>query len=112
MGELRYSRPREAVPGADPAVDPRLARARAAQLGRWRATLAAGATRVGWKLGVGDAERDRDELAIGHLTSATVLEPGATYRAGGAGDLRADAEVAFELGRPATPALSRDRPRR
>jgi 2-keto-4-pentenoate hydratase len=82
-----------------PPIDPRLAAALASQLERWRATLAGGAARVGWKLGVGEGERIGDEaVAVGHLTTATVLEPGATYVAGDAGDLRADAEVAFELG--------------
>ncbi len=86
------------MPDPDPAIDPRLAAALAVQLERWRATVDAGATRVGWKLGVGDAERIGNELALGHLTSATLLEPDASYSAAGAGDLRADAEVAFEVG--------------
>ena len=38
-----------------------------------------GAERVGWKLGVGERERIGGELAVGHLTSATRLDPGATY---------------------------------
>ena len=62
-----------------------------------------GAARGGWKLGVGDRERIGDELAVGHLTSATCLDPGAAYHADDAGDLRADAEVAFELGRDVDP---------
>ena len=85
----------------DPAapIDPRLAAALATQLERWRATLAGGAARVGWKLGVGDGERIGDEaVAVGHLTTATVLEPDATYSAAGTSDLRADVEVAFEVG--------------
>jgi hypothetical protein len=40
-----------------PPIDPRLAAALASQLERWRATLAGGAARVGWKLGVGEGER-------------------------------------------------------
>jgi 2-keto-4-pentenoate hydratase len=86
-------------------VDPRLVAALAVQLDAWRAGLRAGAVRVGWKLGVGDAERIGGELAVGHLTSATVLAPGATYSADDTGDLRADVEVAFEIGPdPAGPA--------
>jgi hypothetical protein len=53
--------------------------------------------RVGWKLGIGDRERIGDEIAVGHLTSRTRLEPGATY-ASAEGDLHADAEVAVEIG--------------
>jgi hypothetical protein len=56
-----------------------------------------GARRVGWKVGAGDRERIGGEIAVGHLTSATLLEAGSTYRGGGA-DLHADAEVALELG--------------
>jgi 2-keto-4-pentenoate hydratase len=84
-------------------IDPRLAAALATQFLQWRATLGQGATRIGWKLGVGDRERIGDELAVGHLTSATCLDPGAAYHADDAGDLRADAEVAFELGRDVDP---------
>ena len=75
-------------------IDPRLAAALASQLGHWRATLGQGAARVGWKLGIGDRERIGGELAVGYLTSATCLDPGAAYHGGG--DLHADAEVAFE----------------
>jgi hypothetical protein len=72
-------------------IDPRLAAALRAQL----ATRRGG--RVGWKLGVGDAERIGDTLSVGHLTRATLLEPGGTYETGGA-RLHADAEVAVVVG--------------
>jgi 2-keto-4-pentenoate hydratase len=68
------------------------------QFEEWRATLAAGAGRVGWKLGMGDRERIGDGPVIGHLTSFTQLEPGAVFDARGVDDLRADAEIAVELG--------------
>jgi len=58
---------------------------------------------VGWKLGVGDRERIGDEVAIGHLTSATLLEPRVACHVCGDADLHADAEVAFELGRDLDP---------
>jgi 2-keto-4-pentenoate hydratase len=83
------------------AIDPRLAAALAIQLRQMRATLDQGAAPVGWKLGVGDRERIGDDLAVGHLTSATCLDPGAAYH--GDGCLHADAEVAFELGRDVDP---------
>jgi hypothetical protein len=38
--------------------------------------LQAGATRVGWKLGLGESERIAGQIAVGHLTSATCLEDG------------------------------------
>jgi 2-keto-4-pentenoate hydratase len=69
-----------------------------AQLGRRRAALDRGAERVGWKLGMGDRERIGGEIVIGHLTSATRLEPGSAYRMGDTDSLHADAELALELG--------------
>jgi hypothetical protein len=53
---------------------------------------------VGWKLGRGDAERIGTGPAIGHLTSASEHESGATYRARAAEALHADAEIAVEIG--------------
>jgi 2-keto-4-pentenoate hydratase len=84
-------------------IDPRLAAALTVQFAQWRATLRAGATRVGWKLGIGDAERIGDEVAVGHLTSATTLAPGSLYRDGNAAALHADAEIALELSREVEP---------
>jgi hypothetical protein len=75
------------------AVDPRLVAAVREQL----AARPADARRVGWKYGSGDGERIGGEIAVGHLTSATTLENGSTYRGGG-GDLHADAELALEIG--------------
>jgi 2-keto-4-pentenoate hydratase len=80
-------------------VDPRLASALDAQLRIWRASLAGGAERVGWKLGMGDRERIGTGPVIGHLTTATLLTAGATFRAAGIAALHADAEVARELAR-------------
>lgn len=89
-------------------VDPRLVAALTAQLRQWRVALADGAERVGWKLGVGEAERIGPGPVIGHLTSATQLESGAAYRAEGAVDLRADAEVALRLGADVPPGSDRE----
>jgi 2-keto-4-pentenoate hydratase len=80
-------------------IDPRLARALTLQLRSWRALLEAGHERVGWKLGMGDRESIGGGPVVGHLTSATQLEPGATFRPDGVAALHADAEVALELGR-------------
>jgi 2-keto-4-pentenoate hydratase len=74
-------------------VDPRLVAAVREQLAR----RPADAPIVGWKYGSGDGERIGDEIAVGHLTTKSVLEDGATYRLGGA-DLHADVELAVELG--------------
>jgi 2-keto-4-pentenoate hydratase len=79
-------------------IDPRLASALSAQLGHWRAALADGAGRVGWKLGMGDRERIGRGPVIGYLTTASALDSGATYVAGDASALHADAEVALEMG--------------
>jgi hypothetical protein len=78
-------------------VDRRLVAAVAAQLGHRDAALRRGAERMGWKLGVGARERIGGEIAVGHLTSETVLAPGATFAAGPA-DLHADVELAVVVG--------------
>ena len=90
------------------AVDPRLVAALTDQLSLWRAALAQGAERVGWKLGMGEGERIGRGPVIGHLTSATQLESGAAYRTEGAVDLRADAEVALRLGADVHPGTDRE----
>ena len=83
-------------------IDQRVADALRAQLVDWRASLYGGAERVGWKIGLNLVEVQRhlglDEPVVGHLTSATRLRPGAAFRAGSARALRAEAEVALEIG--------------
>jgi 2-keto-4-pentenoate hydratase len=61
------------------ALDPRLEAALRVQLAAWRAALDGGAARIGWKVGAGDRERMGGGVVLGHLTSATVLRPGATF---------------------------------
>jgi 2-keto-4-pentenoate hydratase len=89
-------------------LDPRLVSALTAQLRQWRTTLAAGAERVGWKLGMGERERIGSGPVIGYLTSATRLQPGAVYRAGRVAALHADAEVALDLRRDVDPGCDRE----
>lgn len=89
-------------------IDPRLASALGVQLECWRESMRAGATRVGWKLGLGEGERIGQGPVIGHLTSATRLEPGSVYRARGAIALKADAEIGLQLGRDVDPDAKRD----
>jgi hypothetical protein len=60
-------------------VHPQLVSALAAQFSKRRRVLDGAAAHVGWKLGVGDAERIGDEIALGHLTSATLLATGSTF---------------------------------
>jgi 2-keto-4-pentenoate hydratase len=80
------------------AVDQRLSAALATQLGRRDALLSAGARRVGWKLGMGDAERIGEGPAVGHLTTATQLRPGESFEVAEGGALHADVELAVEIG--------------
>jgi hypothetical protein len=54
---------------------------------------------VGWKLGLGEGERIGPGPVIGHLTSATQLQPDTVFHGGGAVALHADAEIALELDR-------------
>ncbi len=74
-----------------------------AQLGRWRALLAGGAARVGWKIGLTDARVQRglglEAPVIGHLTLATTLVPGTSHSLAGATKVGVEPEVAIHLGR-------------
>ena len=77
-----------------------------AQLRARQAELDSGAVRVGWKVGLHIAEVEEvmgPEPVFGYLTSATRLEPGGIFRARGVRALRAEAEVAVELGRDVRP---------
>jgi 2-keto-4-pentenoate hydratase len=84
-------------------VDPRARGALASQLVSWREALDAGSARVGWKLGIGDAERIGEEIAVGHLTSASLLTPGSAFVGDPMASLSADAEVALQIGRDLAP---------
>lgn len=77
-------------------VDERLTFALQQQLLEWRAELATGAERVGWKIGRG-TEAEPWGPVVGHLTSATRLDPGGSFDAAGTTDLRVDAELAVEV---------------
>jgi 2-keto-4-pentenoate hydratase len=79
-------------------IEPLLAAALHEQLARRQAALRQGAEHVGWTLGMGNRESIGGEIAVGYLTSTTLLVPGSHYRADGDGaDLRADAEIVVEL---------------
>jgi hypothetical protein len=52
---------------------------------------------------MGDTESIGGEIAVGHLTTATVLSPDATFASTGTATLSADAEVALQLGRDVAP---------
>jgi hypothetical protein len=75
-------------------IDACLASALAVQLDDWRTAMRGGATRVGWKLGLGEGERIGRGPVVGHLTSATELQPGSSFRARSAVALKADAGFA------------------
>jgi 2-keto-4-pentenoate hydratase len=86
-------------------VDSELVSALREQFAARRKLFDEGAAHVGWKLGMGDRESIGGSIAVGHLTSATCLEAGATYVATGPGSrLHADAELAVELDRDGVPA--------
>jgi 2-oxo-3-hexenedioate decarboxylase len=89
---------------ADPEARARLALR--AQLRARRTALDSGATRVGWKVGLNIAKVKEvmgDEPIPGYLTSATRLGPGGAFHARSVRALRAESEVAVELGRDVRP---------
>jgi 2-oxo-3-hexenedioate decarboxylase len=73
------------------------------QLESFRAELKGGARRVGWKIGLNVPEVQERlglrEPVIGHLTSATQLDPGGEYAGRDASELKAEPEVVVALGR-------------
>jgi 2-keto-4-pentenoate hydratase len=72
------------------------------QLRRRQETLHAGAQHVGWKIGLNIPEVQQqlgiEEPVLGHLTTATVVEPGGEFDGSGASKLMAEPEVAIEVG--------------
>jgi 2-keto-4-pentenoate hydratase len=81
-------------------VDERLIAMVRAQLAERRRALQGGARHVGWKLGMGDRESIGGHIAVGHLTSKTVLEPGSAFAAEPEAEIHVDAEAAIELAGP------------
>jgi 2-oxo-3-hexenedioate decarboxylase len=87
----------------------RMSLALQAQLHGRRGALDSGAARVGWKVGLHIAEVEEvmgSEPVFGYLTSATRLESGGAFHVCGVGELRAESEVAVELGRDVHPTDS------
>ena len=95
--------------GTTEPVDVRVAAALARQHAEREATAGAGATRIGWKLGVGQRESIAGDIAVGYLTSATCLPPGAAYAASREDRmLHADVELFVEFGRDVPAAAEAD----
>jgi 2-keto-4-pentenoate hydratase len=87
-------------------VPPRLIAAMREQLAARQRLLQNGATHVGWKLGMGDREGIDGHIVVGHLTSATLLHPGAAYHVRPGQDLHVDVEAYVELGEGGPGALA------
>ena len=82
--------------------DPRIVEALVRQLAEWRRALDGGAERVGWKIGLNVPDLQRKlglrESVIGHLTSNSRLEDGASFDGAAATELRIEPEVALHMG--------------
>jgi hypothetical protein len=78
-------------------VSARLVAATREQLSERARLLDAGATHVGWKLGMSDRESIDGHIVVGYLTSATRLDPGGAYRSRPGEDLHVDVEAYVEL---------------
>lgn len=82
-------------------LHPEIVSAQRALLETWRRELAAGAARVGWKVGHAIPEVEAlagDQPVVGYLTTATLLQDGDSYAARRATALRAETELVLELG--------------
>jgi 2-keto-4-pentenoate hydratase len=89
-------------------MDPRVVSGTQRQLESWRAELAAGAERVGWKIAF-NAEGVQQRVGIsapvvGYMTSNTLLKYGAHIRVGGARNLLLEPEISIEIGPTLEPA--------
>jgi hypothetical protein len=81
-------------------VHPRVVDAQRALFEQWREELSAGARRVGWKVGHDIAEAQGVlglQPVVGYLTTATLLQDGATYSVAQSRALRAETELVVEL---------------
>jgi 2-keto-4-pentenoate hydratase len=82
-------------------TDGRVLRGTRTQLDRWRADLAAGANRVGWKIGFNDPAVPRHlglgGSVVGHLAPTGVVAPGATHSLRGGTRVVVEPEVAIAL---------------
>jgi 2-keto-4-pentenoate hydratase len=80
-----------------------IARGMAAQLARLRASIAAGAPRAGWKIGLNDPAVQRrfglDSSLVAALDGRFLLRSGESYRGSSGALLMAEAEVAVQLTR-------------
>jgi 2-keto-4-pentenoate hydratase len=87
--------------------DPRVRRGAEAQFTRWRAAIARGDGRIGWKIGINDAAVQRRlglaSAVVGHLTGATALVPGNAHRLTDATRPFVEAEMAIHVGRALPP---------
>ncbi len=89
-------------------MDPRILAGTQRQLESWRAELAGGARRVGWKLAFnGEGVQQRvgiDSPAVGYMTSNTLLKYGARISVAGARNLLLEPEISIEIGPTLEPA--------
>jgi 2-oxo-3-hexenedioate decarboxylase len=89
-------------------VDPRVLAGTQRQLENWRAELAGGAQRVGWKIAFnGEGVQQRvgiDSPVVGYMTSNTLLKYGARISVAGAANLLVEPEISIEIGPTLDPA--------
>ena len=82
-------------------MDDRIDRGMKAQLERWRAQLAAGAGRAGWKLGMHLRALQEplgiDTPVLGFLTVANTIAPGSTHALAGGTMVGVEPEIAVHL---------------
>ena len=88
----------------EPVTDDSAHRATSALLDLWREELRSGAKRVGWKIGLNDAELRRSmgigEMVVGYLTDRSHFGPGDTCEPGHFQVVGLEPEIAVHLRRP------------
>ena len=93
-------------------MDERVRRGTQRLLDRWRTDLAAGAARVGWKIGLNEPAVQRhlglDGCVVGHLAPAAVLASGAMHSLAGGTRVMVEPEVVIAIGADVPAGASRD----
>ncbi|MFN8545688.1 MAG: hypothetical protein U0807_15995 [Candidatus Binatia bacterium] len=88
-------------------IDPRIVRGMTRQLEQWRAALAAGGGRAGWKIGLNAPATQRAlgiaHSVVGHLTVARCLMPGVAHSLAGGTRVLVEPEVAVVIAGPVPP---------
>lgn len=95
-----------------PKIDARIQRGMERQLRARDEALRAGAKRIGWKVAINDPKLQArvgiDRVAVGYMTTKTLLASGARFSLKGTTRVGAEPEIGIEMGRDLAASAGRD----